>query len=63
MRQCEHCGAFLDPEEHCDCQKQAAAATCRARAGRGTAQKETAASCGNRKAAAAKRLAQNTTQI
>lgn len=20
MRQCEHCGAYLDPEEHCDCQ-------------------------------------------
>lgn len=22
MRQCEHCGAYLDPEEHCDCQNE-----------------------------------------
>ena len=22
MRQCEYCGAYLDPEEACDCQTQ-----------------------------------------
>lgn len=21
-RICPHCGAFLDPEEHCDCEKE-----------------------------------------